>query len=116
MKLLIPIAHAGAGPPLIPPNLPTNLGTCDFTTGELHFYCIPLYVAHLIEFFFFSLGFFCILQVMFAGFQIASANLLGNDKEAGFGRLRWALIGLTIAILAYVIIDFFFNGIASRVT
>ena len=108
MPILFSVASAQS---LIPAS--GKVGSCNFITGDLHFDCIPSYLGYMIEFFFGALGFFCIMQVMYAGFQIASANLLGQDRSAGVQRIIWALAGLAAGVLGYVLVDFFLNGIAS---
>ena len=115
--LFLPLQALAGDPELIPKSgLLTPSGaawTCNFKTGDLHFSCIPLYLAYLIEFVFGFVGFICIIQVMFAGYQIASANLLGQDRSAGTQRLTWSLVGLAISVLSFVIVDFFVTGIAT---
>ncbi len=82
------------------------IGTCNFKTGELHFDCIPTYIAYLIQFMFAGVGMFALLVTIWAGYDIALAGATGQDKSAGYQRLRNAIIGLLVAVLAYAIIDF----------
>ncbi|MDO8648911.1 MAG: pilin [Candidatus Peregrinibacteria bacterium] len=93
--------------------LPTNLNravNCNFVTGEFDFGCIPLYLAYLLQVLFGVIGTVCVIEIIWAGYQIALSGVTG-DKEKGKARLTWALIGFVIAILAFLIIDLFVTAL-----
>ncbi len=80
---------------------------CSFITGEFDFECIPRYLAHLIKLFFGFTGGFALFEIIKAGYQIAMHGLgITGGREAGVQRLVWALVGLTVSILSFLIVDF----------
>ena len=86
---------------------------CDFTTGRLASSCIPNFVAHLIAFIFSLLGVFFLANVMYGGYEIALGGITG-DKESGKRRLTWSVIGLIVAICAFIILDLVLSVITNR--
>ena len=106
-------AYAQVNPTLIPES--GTIGDCDFATGDIHFGCIPLYVAYLIQVAFSLIGGVCLIEIIIAGYQITVSGFSGGDKSAGYGRLRWALIGLAIAVLSYLIVDTLVSALLSGV-
>lgn len=101
--LLLPLVVSAQDPTLIPPD--GKLGAnCNFVTGEFDFDCVPLYVGFLIKVVFGFSGGFALVEIVKAGYQIAMGGFM--DKEAGKRRLTWALVGLAVSIIAFLIIDF----------
>ena len=82
-----------------------GISGCDFTTGQLSAACIPNFIAHLIQFVFALSGTFFLINIMVAGFQIATASTMGGDKSKGKDRLIWAIIGFVITASAFLILD-----------
>ena len=78
---------------------------CNFITGEFDFDCVPLYVGYLVQIVFAMSGGFALIEIIKGGYQIGMGVLTG-DKEAGKKRVTWALAGLALCILAFVIVDF----------
>lgn len=78
---------------------------CPFTTGRITAACIPLFIGHLVEFIFALIGIFFVLNVMYAGYQLAFAYIGEGDKGAGKERLKWSILGLIIAVCSYLILD-----------
>ena len=83
---------------------------CDFQTGQLTRECIPNFVAHVIDVVFQLTGTFFILNILYAGYQIALGPITEN-KEAGKNRLRWALIGAFLTVCSFVLVDAVLNVI-----
>lgn len=78
---------------------------CDFVTGRLNAACIPSFIAHLIQLLFSLLGLFFLINVMFAGYEIAMGAATGGGRESGVRRLQWSIIGLAVCICSFVILD-----------
>lgn len=78
---------------------------CNFIDGEFGFECIPLYIAYLVQLVFGASAGFALIEIIKSGYQIAMGGLTGN-KEAGKNRLTWALIGLAVCVLSFVIVDY----------
>lgn len=78
---------------------------CDFTTGWLTPACIPNFIGHLIVFVFGFVGIFFVLNVMYAGYELAIAYIGESDKGAGKERLKWSIVGLVLATCTFLILD-----------
>ena len=78
---------------------------CDFATGRLTATCIPFFVAHLIQLVFSLLGLFFLLNVMYAGYEIAMGAATGGGRESGMRRLQWAIIGFAVSVGSFLILD-----------
>ena len=95
---------AAQDPALIPAS--GTLGpNCNFITGEFDFDCVPLYVGYLIQVAFAMTGGFALMEIIKGGYQIGMGGITG-DKEAGKKRVTWALAGLALSILSFLIVDF----------
>jgi hypothetical protein len=82
-----------------------GVSACDFQTGKLTAACIPIFIAHLIQF----VGILFVLNVMYAGYQLAIAYIGESDKGAGKDRLKWSIAGLVICTCSYLILDLVLN-------
>lgn len=80
---------------------------CNFSTGELTAACIPRFVGHIITLIFGLVGTFFVLNVMYAGYQLALGYIGegGADKGAGKDRLKYSIIGLIVTTCSYLILD-----------
>lgn len=100
---LVPVrALAQLTPSLIPQD--GMIGRCNFVTGDIHFDCVPLYVAYLIQLLFGSLGTICLLMIIWAGYEWAFSGLEGDSQKAK-ARLRNAIMGLIFSVAAFLIVD-----------
>lgn len=96
-------AHAAA--------LIENIGGCDFTNGlkgasnaGIASTCVAVFLGHLIKWVLGFVGAFCLINIMIGGYQIALGSAVG-DKEAGKGRVLWALVGLFVSLISYGLIN-----------
>ena len=99
--LLTPVVAAAADLPQV---LIGGIEGCDFATGRITAGCIPRFIGHLIELVFGLVSLFFILNVMYAGYQIAFGYIQG-EKAKGMTRLRWSIIGLVVCVSAFLILD-----------
>ena len=108
----VPSSFAGSVPTsLIPAS--GKLATCNFTTGEIHFECIPLYLSHLIKFFIgLSAGFF-LTSVILGGYKYAIGSVTTEGKEAGKKQIIAAIIGLSVVVLSYLLVDTILTALTS---
>lgn len=102
LALLPTAAVAQLDPHLIPTD--GTIAGCSFVTGNFTWACIPMYVAYLIQTVFGFIGTLCLIQIIWAGYEIAIRSLSG-DKEAGKNRLFRALMGLAFSLFVYLIVD-----------
>lgn len=105
--LLFPLAALaqGVGPQLIPES--GMIGDCSFITGDFSFDCIPLYLAYLIRFTFGFAGGFALFELIKGGYEYALSGLPAGivDKESAKKRISHAILGMSVVVLAFLIID-----------
>lgn len=96
------IALAQFDPHLIPTS--GTIGGCSFMKGNFTWSCIPQYIAFLIQTIFSFIGTLCLIQIIWAGYEMSIGSLSG-DKEAGKNRMQHALIGLAFSLFVYLIVN-----------
>ncbi|PIR48655.1 hypothetical protein COU80_03030 [Candidatus Peregrinibacteria bacterium CG10_big_fil_rev_8_21_14_0_10_55_24] len=107
--ILAPSLAYAQNPSLIPSS--GTIGSCNFLTGDIHASCVVEYLQYLIGLIFMFIGAFFLLMIIVAGYQIAIGSFTGQ-KEAGFERLRWAIIGFMISALSFAIISFVIGALS----
>lgn len=85
-------------------------GGCDFDTGMLDASCIPWFIGHSIKTIFGLVGVFFLVQVLFAGYQIALSGVT-DDKSAGKNRLIWSIVGFAACSMSYLIVDIILSAL-----
>lgn len=75
-----------------------------FTTGCFELKDIPKYITYLTDHILVIVTSMAILFVIYGGYQYIMSPI-SEDKEAGKKTIFHAILGLTVAILAYVIIN-----------
>lgn len=88
-----------------------DLPGCSFTTGQIGANCLPIFIRHLIQWVLSFVGAFCLINIMIGGYQIALGSAIG-DKEAGKGRVLWALIGLFVSLISYGLMNLLLTTIS----
>lgn len=91
--------------------LAPNLPGCNWTTGKLTASCIPIFIGHLVQTLFSLISVFFLINVMYAGYQIAMGAWSG-ENTAGKDRLRHSIIGLIVSVCCYLILDLIISIIA----
>lgn len=89
----------------------TELPGCDWETGQHEAVCIPIFIGHLVQVVFSVISVFFIINVMYAGYQIAMGAWSG-ENSAGKDRLRNSIIGLIVSVCCYLILDLIISIIA----
>jgi hypothetical protein len=84
---------------------------CNIQTGELEARCIPMFIGHLIQLVVSVISIFFLINVMFAGYEIAYGYATG-ETSAGKDRLKWSIIGLIICVCCFLILDLIVTVIA----
>jgi hypothetical protein len=92
-----------ANPELIPASGSLGPG-CDVVTGDLHFHCVPLYLAYIIQMIFGFTAMICLFMILRAGFEMAFSGF--GDRESAKKRIQNALLGLAVCVFAFLIVDF----------
>lgn len=81
---------------------------CDFATGRLTSSCIPWFIGQLVVFVFQFISVLFLINVMYAGYQLAQGSLTG-DKGKGKDRLTWSIVGLIVSVCSFLILDLVLN-------
>lgn len=99
-------AFAQDAPGFVPQLIPESgiIGGCDFVTGDIHFDCIPLYVAYLIRLIFGMLGIIFLAMMIWGGYEWAFSGLQSDSQKAK-SRIRNAILGLIFSLLSFFIVD-----------
>lgn len=98
---VLPMAASAQQPSIIR----FGIDGCDFVTGKLEAKCIPMFIGETIVFVFSLIGIFFIINIMYAGYQIAFGGAGIVEEGAGKQRLKWSIIGFIACACAFVILD-----------
>lgn len=82
----------------------TNVLACAVKTGRIHLYMMPFFVTSLIQFLISIAGLIAILFMVYGGFKYAVGGL-SEDKEGGKKVVLHALLGLVVALAAWIIVS-----------
>lgn len=78
--------------------------SCGIKTGNIHLWMLPFYITRIIEFLIGIAGLVSVLFIIIGGYLYAWGGLT-EDKEKGKKAVMYALIGLAIAVLAWIIVN-----------
>lgn len=76
-----------------------------FRDGAFEVYDLPCYVQYLSETLLYFAGGFAVLFIMIGGYKYLSGGIDEGGKEAGKKTIMYALGGLTVAVLAWTIVN-----------
>lgn len=91
--------------------LKPGLDGCNWQTGRLEAKCIPIFIGHLVTVLFSLISVFFVINVMYAGYQIAMGAWSG-ENTAGKDRLRNSVLGLIVSVCCYLILDLILTIVA----
>lgn len=78
---------------------------CAIKTGKIRLFMIPFFITRLIEFLVGLAGLIAVLFIVIGGYKFVTGGI-AEDKEAGKKTVLHAIIGLVVALSAYIIINF----------
>lgn len=78
---------------------------CAIKTGEIRLFMVPFFITRLIEFLIGLAGLIAVLFIVIGGYKFVTGGI-AEDKEAGKKTVLHAIIGLVVALSAYIIINF----------
>jgi len=78
--------------------------SCGIKTGDIHLWMLPYYITYIIEFLIGVAGLISVLFVIVGGYYYAWGGVT-EDKEKGKKAVMYALIGLALASLAWIIVN-----------
>lgn len=76
-------------------------------TGTLHVTDILYFIVKLIDLVSGLAGTLCVLMLLYGGFQYMMSGL-NDDKESAKKTIRYAIMGLIVSFLAYLIVNLLF--------
>lgn len=77
---------------------------CSIKSGNIHLWMLPFYITHIIEFIIGIIGLVSVLFVMIGGYYYAWGGIT-EDKEKGKKTVIYALVGLALAAMAWIIVN-----------
>ncbi|EKD93325.1 MAG: hypothetical protein ACD_28C00178G0003 [uncultured bacterium] len=77
---------------------------CAIQTGKLRLWMLPFFITYFIDFFIGIAGTISVLFVMLGGFWYITGGIV-DDKEKGKNTIKWALVGLGITLLAWILVN-----------
>jgi len=85
--------------------------SCAITTGEIHLWMLPYYIVYWIEFMIQMSGILAVLMFVVGGiFYILGGGMLESiSKDKGKKYMTWALTGMALCFLAWVIVNIVLN-------
>lgn len=78
---------------------------CAVKTGKIRLFMVPFFITYLIQFLLQLAGIIAILFIVYGGYQYVVGGI-SEDKEAGKKTIRNAIIGLIVALSAWIIVNF----------
>ena len=78
---------------------------CALQSGKIRLFMIPFFITYLIQFLLQIAGLIAVLFVVYGGFQYVKGGV-SEDKDSGKKTLTHALIGLVVALSAWMIVNF----------
>lgn len=82
-----------------------NLLGCAVKTGKIRLFMMPFFVTYLIQFLLQIAGLIAVLFIVYGGFKYVTGGLI-EDKESGKKAVIHAIIGLLVALSAWIVVNF----------
>ena len=87
------------------PDIMRNVLGCAIKTGKIRLYMVPFFITSLIQFLLGIAGLVAVLFMVIGGYRYVVGGLI-EDKESGKKTMMHALIGLVVALSAWIIVNF----------
>lgn len=78
---------------------------CAISHGKIRLYMVPFFITYLIQFLLSIAGIVAVLFVVLGGFKYVVGGLI-EEKEQGKKYIQNALIGLVVALSAWLVVNF----------
>lgn len=87
-----------------PPEIRSDILSCAVKTGRVHLWMLPYYITYIVNFLIYISGTVAVLFVLLGGFWYMTGGIT-DDKEKGKKTITYALMGLVITLLAWIIVN-----------
>lgn len=77
---------------------------CAIKTGRMHLFMVPFFALYIIEFLLGIAGLLAILYIVYGGYKYVIGGLT-QDKETGKKIIFQAILGLSVALGAWIIVN-----------
>lgn len=84
--------------------LSNHLG-CAVKTGKIRLFMMPFFITYLVQFLLQIAGLIAVLFIVYGGFKYVTGGLI-EDKESGKKAVIHAIIGLLVALSAWIVVNF----------
>ncbi len=81
-----------------------NVLGCALRTGHIHLFMLPFLVTFLIQFLLDMAGLVAVLFIVYGGFKYVVGGV-SEDKEAGKKAITHAIVGLVVALSAWIVVN-----------
>lgn len=81
-----------------------NYLACAVKTGKVRLWMLPYFVSYIVNFFIYIAGIISLLFVVLGGFWYMAGGIT-DDKEKGKKTIFYALVGLVLTLLAWIIVN-----------
>jgi hypothetical protein len=78
--------------------------SCAIKTGAIHLWMLPYFISYFADFFLGIAGLISVLFVLLGGFWYMTGGVT-DDKEKGKKTITYALMGLVLTLLAWIIVN-----------
>lgn len=78
---------------------------CAIKTGKIRLFMMPFFITYLVEFLLQIAGLIAVLFIVYGGFKYVTGGLI-EDKESGKKAVIHAIIGLLVALSAWIVVNF----------
>jgi hypothetical protein len=89
-----------------------NLLGCAIKTGRVSLQMVPYFITYVSNFLLAMVGIICVLFIVIGGYQYIYGGLI-DQKEKGKKTIFHALMGMSVALLAWVIVSVIISAITS---
>ncbi|MBI2453756.1 hypothetical protein HYV58_01100 [Candidatus Peregrinibacteria bacterium] len=86
-------------------NMVYNILGCAIKLGRVHLFMLPFFITFLIQFLLSIAGLIAVLFVVLGGYWYVVSGLV-EDKEKGKNYILHALMGLIVALSAWIVVNF----------
>ncbi len=90
----------------------TNLLACGIKTGHITFTMVPFFITYISNYLLSMIGLIVVLFIVIGGYQYIMGGLT-DQKEKGKKTIFHALLGMSLAVLAWVIVNLVLGALTS---
>lgn len=90
-----------------------ELLACGIKTGRISLAMIPYFITYISNFLLGLVGLVCVLFIVIGGYQYVTGGLTEGGKDKGKKTISHALMGMSVAILSWVVVNIVITAVTS---